>query len=276
MNTKVSIIVPVYNVAQYITGCMESLRAQTLQDFEVIWVDDRGMDNSIQIIEIYIKSHKLQEGWHIVTMPENGKPARARNFGLSYAMGEYVLFVDADDWIESNMIEVLYSNARHYNADISSSAAVLDFEDGSHRMLYNPKVGNGEITDEQRTYILKHYVSNFTTMLFLRSWIQDNGILFPISYSGEDSSFMGMCYLMCRRIVQINAPLYHYRIHGNSISHRKHIYRGKQKKAAFQALIDFAREKGLLSKYRWVLYWIYFKKAIVTSVVDYICPKVAR
>ena len=267
---EVSVIVPVYNVAPFITDCMESLSAQTLREIEVIWVDDQGQDNSIQLIADYITSHKLQESWRIVTMPENGKPARARNFGLSFATGEYVLFIDADDWIEPKMIEVLYNNASQYNADISSSAAIMDFTDGSHRVMTNPFVGSGLLSDKQRTYIMRHYVSNFTTMLFLRSWLQENEIFFPHSYSGEDSSFMGMCYLVCRRIAQTDEPLYHYRIHDNSISHRKHVYRGMQKKAAFQALLNFARSKGLLATYRWTLYWIYFKKVIVTSVMDYL------
>lgn len=273
---KVSIIIPVYNVAPYVTACMDSLRAQTMQDIEVIFVDDRGTDDSVQMIADYIVLHGLQSAWRIVTMPENGKPAKARNFGLSFATGQYVLFIDSDDWIEPHMVEILYNNACQYDADISSSAAILDHADGSHRVLYNPSVGSGTLTDRQRRYILRHYVSNFTTMLFLRSWLIENDIVFPHSYSGEDSSFMGMCYLMCRRIAQIDQPLYHYRIHEDSISHTKRVYRGAQKRIAFRALLDFARTKGILSRYRCTLYWVYFKKAVVTSVLDYIYPTVAR
>lgn len=273
---KVSIIVPVYNVAAYVTECMESLRAQTLQDFEVIWVDDRGQDDSIQLITNYIKYHTLQESWRIVTMPENGKPAKARNFGLTFATGEYVLFIDADDWIEPTMLATLYAAAKQQNADISSAAAILDYADGHHTMWYNPPIGNGAVTAGKRRYLLRHYVSNFTTMLLLRSWLQENKIEFPHSYSGEDSSFVGMCYLMCRRIAQTDELLYHYRIHDDSISHKKHVYRGAQKRIAFWALIDFARTKGLLSTYRWTLYWVYFKKAIVTSFLDYISSIVGK
>ena len=273
---KVSIIIPVYNVASFITECMDSLRAQKMSDIEVIFVDDKGTDDSVQIITDYIVSHDLQSSWRIVTMPENGKPAKARNFGLSFAAGQYVLFIDSDDWIEPHMVEVLYNNACQYNADISSSAAILDYSDGSHRVLYNPFVGNGSLSDKQRRYILRHYVSNFTTMIFRRQWLAENGITFPLSYSGEDSSFMGQCYLVCRNIAQMNEPLYHYRIHEDSISHTKRVYRGAQKRIAFRALLDFARTKGLLANYRWTLYWIYFKKVIVTSVLDYIHPIVAR
>lgn len=274
--TQLSVIVPVYNVASYITECMDSLLAQTMPDIEVIFVDDRGTDDSVQIITDYIASHGLQSSWRVVTMRENGKPAKARNYGLSFATGQYVLFIDSDDWIEPQMVEVLYNNACQYKADISSSAAILDHADGSHRVLYNPSVGSGTLTDRQRRYILRHYVSNFTTMLFLRSWLIENDIVFPHSYSGEDSSFMGMCYLMCRRIAQIDQPLYHYRIHEDSISYTKRVYRGAQKRIAFRALLDFARAKGILSRYRFTLYWVYFKKAVVASVLDYIYPTVAR
>lgn len=270
---KVSIIVPVYNVAVYVTECMESLRAQTLQDFEVIWVDDRGQDNSAQIITDYIAAHQLRASWRVVQMPENGKPAKARNLGLTFATGEYVLFIDADDWIEPTMLDILYTAAKQQNADISSAAAILDYADGHHTMWYNPSIGDGVVTACKRRYLLRHYVSNFTTMLFLRSWLQENKITFPHSYSGEDSSFVGMCYLMCRRIAQTDELLYHYRIHDDSISHKKHVYRSAQKRIAFRALMDFARTKGLLSTYRWTLYWVYFKKAVVSSLLDSIASR---
>ena len=271
--TKVTAIVPVYNVAAYIEECLDSLLAQTLQDFELILVDDHGTDDSISIAAQFIASHKKEETWHIIATPRNAGAAAARNEGIRRAKGEYILFVDADDWIEPHMIENLYKQAVYYDADISSGAAVLDYENGKHSYLFNPHVGSGLITESQRRYLLRHYVSNFTTMLFRSSWIQENGILFPISFSGEDSSFMGQCYLVCRRIAQTNEIYYHYRIHSNSVSHRKRVYRGTQKRIAFRALIKFACDKRLLSKYRWTLYWVYFKKAIITTFVDYIASR---
>lgn len=270
---KVSVIVPVYNVAAYIEECLNSLLAQTLQDFELILVDDHGTDESISTATQFIASCKKEETWHIIATPHNAGAAAARNEGIRRAKGEYILFVDADDWIEPHMIEDLYNQAVCYDADISSGAAVLDYENGKHTYLYNPKVGSGQVTESQRKYLLQHYVSNFTTMLLRRSWLQENGIQFPISFSGEDSSFMGQCYLVCRRIVQTNEIYYHYRIHSNSVSHKKRVYRGTQKRIAFRAFIEFARNKRLLSKYRWTLYWVYFKKAIVTSVLDYIVSR---
>lgn len=266
---KVSIIVPVYNVAQYVTQCMDSLYRQSFSDIEVIFVDDRGSDNSVQIVKDYISSRDLQQSWHVVYMPENGKPGKARNYGLTFATGEYVMFIDADDWIEKEMVELLYCAAQSNNADISSAAAICDYADGTYIEMHNPYVGSGLVTDNQRRYLLRHYVSNFTTMLFKRAWLLENGILFPPAYSGEDSSFMGQCYLVCRRIAQSEQVMYHYRIHTSSISHSSNFNRGRQKRVAFHALINFAREKKLLSKYRWTIYWVYLKKAILIPLKEY-------
>ena len=276
MLTKVTIVLPVYNVAPYITECMNSIYAQTISNIEVFWVDDHGIDESIALLKQFIAHYRLQSTWHIISTPCNSGPSVARNMAIQQAKGEYILFVDADDWIESPMLEHLYRNAKQYDADISSCNAVLDYEDGHHTYWRNPQVPVGELTKSNRRYLLRNYVSNFTTMLFRRDWLLQNGIVFPLARSGEDSSFVGQCYLSCRKIVQIDNLYYHYRIHSDSLSHRKHIYRGQQKRIAFRALIDYARAKGLLPTYRWTLYWVYFKKAVVTSALDYIVSIMAK
>ena len=85
---KISVISHVYNVSQYITRCMDSLREQTLREIEVLFVDDRGTDNSVEIIRNYITAYGLQENWRIITMPQNGGPGAARNKGIQEATGE--------------------------------------------------------------------------------------------------------------------------------------------------------------------------------------------
>ncbi len=267
---KVSIIVPIYNVAQYVERCMESLRNQTMQDFEVLCVDDHGQDASVSIIQEYISANGLGERWRVLETPTNSGPAVVRNIGIQAAIGEYIAFVDSDDWIEPDMLEVLYRNAVAYQADLSSGACVWDYPDGIRCIACNPHVGSGTIDRQQRKYLLKHYVSNFYTMLFRRAWLLDNGILFPNAKSGEDSSFMGQCYLMAERVVQIDKPIYHYVIHKQSISHRRGVWRGGEKKKAFDALLLYAQEHGIWHEYKLVLHWVYFKKVIVTSIIDYI------
>jgi len=267
---KVSVIVPVYNVERYIERCLTSLHGQSMQDMEVILVDDLGTDRSVDMARQFIDNHALTERWHIITAPCNHGPGAARNIGIRHATGEYVAFVDSDDWIEPAMLQTLYEAAVQYDADISSSAAVLDYPDDTHRLMTNPHIGSGTVSVQARKYMLRHFVSNFTTMLFRREWLVSNNLYFPEANSGEDSCFMAQCYLLAHNIAQTDTPFYHYIIHPQSISHRKKVYRGREKRKAFGALLQFARKRDMLNTYGCVLRWVYIKKAILSSIMDYI------
>ncbi|MCQ2311748.1 MAG: glycosyltransferase [Paludibacteraceae bacterium] len=267
---KISVILPVCGVAAYIEKCIQSLLNQTLSDMEFIFVDDHSPDNSIEIAKQVIKSHTREKQFVFLRPEHNLGPGMARNFAIPQATGEYIAFCDADDWVESTMYEQLYTQAQTYQAQISSAAAILDYPDGSHQQMTNPYIGCGEISTKQRKYLLSHFVSNFTTMLFRREWLNQYSIRFPDARSGEDSSFMGQCYLLVQRIAQTNQPLYHYVIHGDSISHRKHIWRGKDKRKAFGYLLNFAKRNQLWSIYRNQLILLYIKKALLTPIKEWI------
>ncbi|MGN0235894.1 MAG: glycosyltransferase [Paludibacteraceae bacterium] len=267
---KISVISPVYNVSRYVERCMDSLRMQTLNDIEVLFIDDKGTDNSVKIIRNYIVAHTLQDHWHIISMTENGGPGLARNRGIQEAKGKYIAFVDADDWVEPTMFEVLYNEAKSINADLSAGATSWDYPNGQHTVAVNPHVGTGVLNSSQKGFLLRHYISNFYSMIYRREWLLDNNLCFPATRSGEDSSFMGQCYLVAERIAQSDEPFYHYVIHADSISHKRRVWRGGEKRKAFQAMLAFAKSHRLLSDYRWTIYWVYFKKVIITSLTDYI------
>ena len=108
MGKKVSIIVPVYGVEEWLERCMESLVHQTLQDIEIIVVNDGSPDNSQEIIDRYVKEYPDLVQGHI---KENGGLSDARNYGLQYATGEYIAFVDSDDYVDVTMYEKLYKKA---------------------------------------------------------------------------------------------------------------------------------------------------------------------
>lgn len=111
---KISVILPVYNVAEYIDKCIKSLLAQTLTDIELIFVDDCSPDNSVAIIQKY-NDPRIK----IIRHEVNKYTAEARNTGLKYASGEYIAFVDPDDYINENHLEILYNLAIKNNADIA-------------------------------------------------------------------------------------------------------------------------------------------------------------
>lgn len=259
---KISVIVPVYNAEPYIVRCMESLRTQTLSDIEVLFVDDRGADNSVSVIDTYIADHALSTDWHVLHTPCNSGPGAARNIGIEAAAGEYIAFVDADDWVEANMYENLYAAATSSDADMAACDA-WQHSDDSRQRLSNPAYVD-------RSYYLSHYVAYLWTYIFRRSFLEREQLRFPSVRSAEDSCFIGQTVLTANRIARVDQPLYHYIVYPASISHRRHVYRGRQKREAFSTLISFARRKGLWQEYRRELIWIYFKKAVVSSIVDYI------
>ncbi len=123
---KVSVIVPVYNVEKYISKCLDSLVNQTLKDIEIIVVNDGTKDNSQKIIDKYAKKYKNLKSY----IKENGGLSSARNYGLKYAKGEYIAFVDSDDYVELDMFEKMYKKAKENNFDIVVCDTVEIFEDG--------------------------------------------------------------------------------------------------------------------------------------------------
>ena len=112
--SKVSVIVPVYNVEEYLDKCLSSLVNQTLKDIEIIVVNDGSKDNSQKIIDKYAKKYKCIKAYK----KENGGVSSARNFGIKKATGEYIGFVDSDDWVEPDMYEKMYNKAVSKDFDI--------------------------------------------------------------------------------------------------------------------------------------------------------------
>ena len=111
---KVSIIVPVYNVEKYIEKCLKSLVNQTLKDIEIIIVNDGTKDNSQRIVDKYTKKYDFVKSY----IKENGGLSSARNYGLKYANGEYIAFVDSDDYVDKDMYEIMYNKAKSNDFDV--------------------------------------------------------------------------------------------------------------------------------------------------------------
>ena len=268
---KVSVIIPVYNASAYIERCLESVERQTLQDIEVILVDDHGQDDSISVAKDIVKHSKRKDIQYVFAQtPTNSGPAEARNIGIQTAEGEYIAFLDADDWVEPEMYETLYKNAKAQQADLSCCNLKQDFENRNQsKVLKNPRVGNGEFTKARKKHFLMAFVSHFTSFVYRREWLIDNDILFTKTKSAEDSSFLACCILVAKRIAQTNEPYYHYVIHSGSLTQRK-IWRGREKRKAFASMFSFARRKGLMSTFGMQLRYVYIKKAILVPIIEMI------
>ena len=112
---KISVIIPVYNVEKYISKCLDSIVNQTLESIEIIVVNDGSLDNSQEIIDEYVKKYPKKVKSFI---KDNGGQGSARNIGLQHAKGEYISFVDSDDWLELNTLKEMYNLAKKNNSDV--------------------------------------------------------------------------------------------------------------------------------------------------------------
>lgn len=205
---KISVIIPVYKVERFITKCAESLLAQTLKDVEFIFVDDASPDKSIELLQKCIHKYpECEDQVRILTHTENkGLPA-ARNTGLSVAKGEYIFHCDSDDFVEKNMLEVLYNTAKEKNADIVWCDWFLSFEK-NERYMKQPEYGTPmEALKGMLSGAMKFTVWN---KLAKRSLYADNRIEFPSGYGmGEDMTMM-MLFACAQKVVYLPHAFYHY------------------------------------------------------------------
>ena len=152
---KISIIVPVYNVEKYINKCLKTLTQQTLQDIEIIIVNDGSLDKSVDIIEKYVKENSSKIKYY---EKENGGLSSSRNYGLEYATGEYIAFLDSDDYVETNMYEEMYNLAKQENADMVECDFIWEWEYGKKILDKRRKYKNKEdMMKKPRKYIKEKY-----------------------------------------------------------------------------------------------------------------------
>ncbi|MCQ2174927.1 MAG: glycosyltransferase [Bacteroidales bacterium] len=255
---SVSIIVPVFNSSEYIIACLASLCAQTMDDIEVILVDDHGTDDSIGIARCFVNAYCGPKQFIFAQTPGNSGPGAARNVGIDIAKGEYIAFVDSDDYVEPTYCEELYKAATFAGADL----ACCDIQIGEEEKQ------NADVSDKQ--YFLKHFVSYFTTFVYKKTMLDAKVLRFPESSSAEDTCFLTCCVLSANKIAQVHKPLYHYILHGESVSRRKNRRRALVRLNSIKSIIHFAKRNGLYSQYRCALNLLLLKKGYGMAVKDLI------
>ena len=209
MDKLVSIIVPVYNVAPYLKKCISSILEQSYKRIELILVDDGSTDGSQSICDEYAKTDSRVVSLH----KSNGGQASARNMGLDVAKGDYISFVDSDDWIHENMIEKLIDVAYSTNADIVSCGAFFVFPDE-----IVPKSKNTGIVSEcSKEYVLMNFFddsgiirSEVWNKLYKKEIIGNTR--FKVGQIYEEVYFDRITYGRLGAFYSLDVPLYYYRI----------------------------------------------------------------
>lgn len=212
---KLSIVIPVYNAALYITACLDSIYSQCVDenDFELICVNDCSPDNSQEIVLEYKRTHN---NLRLIEHAENRKAGGARNTGVDVAQGEWIWFVDADDTIEQDALKKVLYHCRRDNLDALCFNYQLVYEDrtvGEQVFDDSSDVQSGEnfLINTFADGIIYHLGYPVRT-IYRRSVLLDYGIRFPeqLLY-GEDTTFMAEAIMYSRRVTAISDVLYNYR-----------------------------------------------------------------
>ena len=270
LNTpQISIIIPVYNAGPYIEACIASLMAQTMEEIEVLFVDDHGSDDSMLIAQSYIKAHPSNKQFRFLATPCNMGPGPARNIGIEAAQGEYIGFIDSDDVVAPDFCEQLYLTAKEHDADLAYCQAQLVKPDET-TLMANPVLESGEFSGEKRRFFLTHYTTLFVSFLYRHSLLDKYGIRFPSTRSAEDSYFLTCSLLATQRIACVDRPLYQYLVHEESLSEVRNPKRYIDKLQSFDLLMQFARDKGFYEADRAELDYIYLKKGYLLGLLTYI------
>lgn len=224
--TKVSIIIPIYNVEKYLDRCMKSLLGQTLQDIELIMVDDGSPDKCPQICDEYVqKNPKIK-----VVHKQNAGLGYARNSGLEVATGEFVAFVDSDDYVDTSMFEILYNEALKTQADAVFCAYQIHDKNRDGEILFSKKklLHGKEIINYIADMIASPNCIKEERLECMSAWngiykknIIDEGKIRFMSEReivSEDIVFNVDFLKGCNCIALVPQPLYYYCINGNSLS----------------------------------------------------------
>lgn len=209
---KVSVIVPIYNVEKYLIKCLDSLVKQTLQSKEIILVNDGSTDNSLLIAQQYVKKYSFVK----LINKENGGQSTARNIGLRYATGKYILFVDSDDFIDSNTLEYLTGIAEERNLDILRGKCQYCDEDEKEIKIAE-KIVQPFVVMDGVTYFVEalkggSYDIVPVVNLIKKEYLDEIGLLFQENVSYEDQEYtLKLLTSGAKRVMQTNFKFYYYR-----------------------------------------------------------------
>ena len=251
---KVSVIVPIYNVEKYLEKCINSLLSQTLEDIQIILVNDGSKDNSGNIAKEYEKNNKDRV---IYVEKENGGLSDARNYGLKYATGDFIAFLDSDDYIEKNAYEEMYNKAIEENADYVECDFIWEFP-------------NKIRVDKQYPYKNKKEMLSFVRVvawnkLIKRQLITDNNLEFPKGLRYEDVEFTYKLIPFINKFAYVDKSFIHYVQREGSIANVQN-ERTAEIFTVLDNVIEFYKENNIYDEYRDELEYNYARYLLCSSL----------
>lgn len=216
MNSIISIIIPVYNVEAYLSECIDSIIGQTYKNLEIILIDDESIDSSGKCCDDYAKKDNRIKVIH----KKNGGAASARNEGLKIATGEYLTFVDSDDYLDSNACEYMINKIQEHNADLIQCG--LRYVYKNKKFDYRSNILVNELTEFDVETYLKRYTFDWTCglacdKLFRREIF--NGIFYETGHKIDDEFFTYRGVMNAKKIICSPKIFYNYRMRKSSVMH---------------------------------------------------------
>lgn len=213
----ITVVIPIYNVEKYLKKCIDSILSQTYKNLEIILVDDGSTDNCSEICDKY----EDEENRIKVIHKKNGGLSDARNAGINIANGKYITFVDSDDYIESDMIEVLYNNMIKNNAQISTCLYRKFFE--GEELVEKPSSYYLKVYSNEQSLEKMMYQKDCTTSAWGKLYLTElfKEIRYPYGKICEDLPTTYLLFSKANKIVISNCQKYYYLQRKNSIIHSK-------------------------------------------------------
>ena len=260
MNPLVSIIVPVYNVEEYLEECIESLRHQTLTNIEIILVDDGSTDLSGEICE----QKKVLDKRIKVIHKKNEGLGLARNDGIKYAQGKFIGFVDSDDFVSMDMFKILYTNAIQNNADASFCKKIRFIDSKNIEKVKDLDECEVYDREDMPNYLLKRigmppessidtlYQSSVWLGIYTKEILNKYNISFVSErkYISEDIIFNIEFFSHCRKVVHCNRHLYYYRYNPNSLTKKYKKDRFDKNIKMYKKMEDMLKKMFFREKYK--------------------------
>lgn len=256
---KISLIIPVYNVEKYLHKCFDSIVKQTYKNLEVIIVNDGSTDGSDRIIEEYAEKYDNFRAFKI----ENRGQGGARNYGLSIATGEYICFLDSDDYISEDCIEKLADAVKKYDCDMVACNNYDVTEDGTILNLYKNKFKNRCTNVEEEPEILFNRVSPWGK-LFKKELFE--GVEFVTRKWYEDMRLTPKLCIRAKKIAYIDDALFFYVQRQGSTMNNSQAKRNLEIIEAFEDLRTFLKEEGLYGKFEKELKYMVIEHVAVATI----------
>ncbi len=250
---KVSVIVPFYNVEKYIEKCLETLVNQTLDDIEIILVNDGSKDKTVDIVKKYkeMYSNKI-----VYLEKENGGLSDARNYAIPYARGEYIAFLDSDDYVETNMYKEMYEIAQKENSDMVECNFIWEYPNKT-------RIDIGTTYNNKHEMIEKIRVVAWNKLI-KREILEKSKVQFPKGYRYEDVEFTYKLIPFLEKVSFCKTPMVHYVQREGSISNVQN-KRNAEIFDVMEHVMDYYKENNLYEEYYQELEYLYARYAFCSS-----------